>query len=135
MSTDSSIIDMLRGAKTTDTLATLIAGGVNGYMLMASIEQIGGGWTAVFLSGIFAYAVTTLVSRILSLFMAPKNTRASIDVLGYDLKHLLFAGIINGLVFSGLRPMLPFGTVYQILAGAFAYYFIEFLGWAMAQAS
>jgi hypothetical protein len=120
----------LAGTNASDIVVYTIAGAING-MTLAWMYQRQAYWGWMLVAGTVSYAVTKFAERLMGRILG--NTTGKL----YSMQavHLIIAGLVNGAVFMGLSQMYNLNTVSQILAGAVAFYFFDFVAWVASLAS
>lgn len=117
-----------------DLFGTLIAGGVNGYALVA-LQQNGMGMLGLALGGIVAYGVATIIARILTRIVAP-STSTPADLMTVlkveDWPKYIIWGAMNGVAFFLLQPYVGYTMIAGVLLGTATYYLSKILTYLMA---
>lgn len=114
----------------SSAIGTILAGAVNGALLQTFLVGSTLGFLNVAGLGLLAYAITTLVSRLITIVF--DKTKRNQNILDVNWFNLIVAGSLNGLVFVALSAYTPAGMVGGIIAGAIAFYFLSFLTWIMS---
>jgi len=117
----------------SDLIGVLIAGTVNGYVLLRMFESYSDSFLGLALGGIVAYAGAKIIVRLVErVFSSTSNTGGLKDLIAIkNWPHFIIWGAFNGIAFYVLYPMTGMGTMAGVLLGTATFFASNILGYLL----